>query len=192
MIRAWARLEARIWRSCGGARKTRAVTRNCPALLASHIICYQRGPIAIMAVGWHSPRAGGMRQCSRMSDGRTPELCLIEMVAEFGARRLACGAADPGFRVIRQERTTTLPPASAPQHFRIAGRARRRPETGATNRRFTREGAVVKFFFCARYGLPFLLFGRQTLQQRFHSAQLSLRTLAVDFPTLYITAFHNQ
>jgi hypothetical protein len=37
-----------------------------------------------MAVSWRSPRVGGMRQCNRMSDGRTPELCLIEKVAEFG------------------------------------------------------------------------------------------------------------
>jgi hypothetical protein len=94
--------------------------------------------------------------------------------------------------VIRQERTTTLPPSSAPQHFASPGALAVARETGATNRRFTREGVVVKFFFCARYGLPFLLFEGQTLQQRFHSAQLSLRTLAVDFATLYITAFHNQ
>jgi hypothetical protein len=81
---------------------------------------------------------------------------------------------------------------SAPQRFASPGALAAARETGATNRRFTREGVAVKFFFCARYGLPFLLFGRQTLQQRFHSAQLSLRTLAVDFATLYITAFHYQ
>jgi hypothetical protein len=37
-----------------------------------------------MAVSWHLPRVSGMRQCNRMPDGRTPELCLIEKAAEFG------------------------------------------------------------------------------------------------------------
>jgi hypothetical protein len=93
--------------------------------------------------------------------------------------------------VIRQERYHA-PAFVRATALRIAGALAAARETGATNRRFTREGVAVKFFFCVRYGLPFLLFGRQTLQQRFHSAQLSLRTLAVDFATLYITAFHYQ
>jgi len=156
--RGQVRLRTRIWRSCGGAQKTPGVTRNCPALLISHIIRYQPG------------RAPGIcgSAIQNVSNRRTPELY------RSGCRQIrrplvACGGR-PSFRVTRaralqkelQKEMAAGATTSVPAALRIAGAYRTRRPARQTVASRT-QASSQDFSFVRAAGLSILPSRRLTM-----------------------------